>query len=544
MRWLAMALVPASVVYVFAASTVAARHGALALYAGRSEFAAVAEVAAGSALFAMGFATWFSARWNSTGPVAVAAAFAWFAPVWIGRESNPPGVRVAGLVVAGVTAAAVVHIALGAPIGRPWSAPARSVVGLTWAATAVIGAGRALFYDPLADPNCTTWCATNPLLLHGDRALARGLDWADLAAAALATTAVLALGGRRLLRSSRAVRASIAPIVIPAAIFLGAWSARAATLAFSPGDDPRRAVISASFAVRAVALCALAAWLGWALSGAARRANAVRRLARAHAGGSVDESFEAALIRATGDASLRVIYPRQEGELWIDSDGRPVDAPERHADRTLTAILRDGVPVAAVSHDPATLDGRALGHEIGTAARLGLDNGRLRAEAQAQLRELRSSRARIVELGDAERRRLERDLHDGAQQRLVGLLVAVRIAQGRVDERSDPRTAARLRAAEDGVQRAITELRELAHGIHPRSRRSGTSRPAPSAWSNCPRSACPPPRRRRPTSWWTRRSAARPGVARARRSRSPDGVRTRPSSSTCSTPARHRPSGY
>jgi signal transduction histidine kinase len=419
------------------------------------------------ALVAVGFAAWLRGRWHPTGPLAIAAAFAWFAPDWIGWESGPPGVRVAALAAQGVTAAAVVHLALGAPTGRPSSAAARGLVALTWVATAAIGAGRALSYDPLADPGCSAWCATNPLLVYGDRALARAFDWGDLGIAALATVAVVVLGVRWLLRSSRALRANLAPIVIPAAVFLGAWTVRAGTLAFSPGDGPHRVVLAASFAVRAVALCVLAAGLAWALSGAARRARAVRRLAREHIGDPSTESFERALIRATGDASLRVIYPRQEGDRWIDSERRPVDPPERRPDRALTAILREGVPVAAVAHDPATLDGPALEREIGAAARMGLDNERLRAEVHAQLRELRSSRARIIEAGDGERRRLERDLHDGAQQRLVGLSVAVRIARGAVDERRDPRPPARLRAAEAGVQRAIAELRELAHGIHP-----------------------------------------------------------------------------
>jgi signal transduction histidine kinase len=462
-----MALVPVSVAYALAASAVAARHGELTTYAGRSELAAVAELTAGLALFAAGFAAWVSARWHPTGPVAVAAAFAWFAPDWIGWESGPPAVRVAALAVAGVTAAAVVHLALGAPTGRPSSTAARVMVAATWAATVAIGTGRALFYDPLADPGCAAWCATNPLLVHGDRAVARALDWADLGLAVLATAAVVVLAGGRLIRASRTLRANLAPIVISAAVLLGAWTARAGTLAFSPGDDPRRVVLAAGFAVRAVALCVLAAGLAWALTGAARRAHAVRRLAREHIGDRSAESLELALIRATGDSSLRVLYPRPEGDRWIDSDGRPVEPPQRRPDRALTAILRDGLPVAAVAHDPATLDGPALERGIGTAARLGLDNERLRAEAQAQLHELRSSRARIIEAGDAERRRLERDLHDGAQQRLVGLSVAVRIAQSAVEERSDARAAARLRAAEAGVQRAIRELRELAHGIHP-----------------------------------------------------------------------------
>jgi signal transduction histidine kinase len=466
-RWLALGLVPVSVAYALAATAVAAHHGELTTYAGRSGLAAVAELSAGLALFAVGVAAWLHARWQPTGPLAVAAAFAWFAPDWLGWAGGPAHVRVAALAALGITAAAVFHLALGAPTGRPSLRTTRRLVALMWTATAAIGVGRALFYDPLADPGCSAWCAINPLLVHGDRAVARALDWADLGIATLATATVVVLGGRRLIRASTPLRANLAPIVIPSAIFLGAWTVRAGTLTFSPGDNPHRIVLVASFAARALALVALAAGLAWALSSAARRARAVRRLATEHIGDPTAESFEHALIRATGDSSLRVIYQRAEGERWIDADGRPVDAPERRPDRGVTAIVRDGLPVAVVMHDEATLEGRALQREIGTAARLGLDNERLRAEANAQLDELRTSRSRIIEAGDAERRRLERDLHDGAQQRLVGLSVELRIALRAIDERRDPRGAARLRAAEAGVQRAIADLRELAHGIHP-----------------------------------------------------------------------------
>jgi signal transduction histidine kinase len=466
-RWLALGLVPVSVAYALAATAVAAHHGELTTYAGRSGLAAVAELTAGLALFAVGFGAWLDARWHPTGPLAVAAAFAWFAPDWLGWAGGPPGVRVAALAALGVTAAAIFHLALGAPTGRPSLRTTRRLVALMWAATAAIGVGRALLYDPLADPGCSAWCAINPLLVHGDRAVSRALDWADLGIAALATTALVVLCGRQLMRSGTALRANLARIVVPSTIFLGAWTARTGTLAFSPGDDPHRVVLVASFAARALALIALAAGLAWALTGAVRRARAMRRLAAEHLGDPSTESFEHALIRASGDSSLRVVYPRADGERWIDADGRPVDAPERRPDRAVTAIVREGVPVAVVMHDEATLDGRALQREIGTAARLGLDNERLRAEANAQLDELRTSRSRIIEAGDAERRRLERDLHDGAQQRLVGLSVEVRIARRAIDERRDPRGAARLRAAEAGVQRAIADLRELAHGIHP-----------------------------------------------------------------------------
>jgi signal transduction histidine kinase len=133
----------------------------------------------------------------------------------------------------------------------------------------------------------------------------------------------------------------------------------------------------------------------------------------------------------------------------------------------VTTVVREGQPVAAVLHDPAVLDASLLVREIGTAARLAVDNERLRAEARFRVRELHASRSRIVETGDVERRRLERDLHDGAQQRLVGLSVALRMAQTALEDKRDRVAVASLEDADAGLQRAIAELRELAHGIHP-----------------------------------------------------------------------------
>jgi signal transduction histidine kinase len=118
-------------------------------------------------------------------------------------------------------------------------------------------------------------------------------------------------------------------------------------------------------------------------------------------------------------------------------------------------------------HDPAILDSEAVRRAIGTAAELAIDNERLRAEALVQLHELKASRLRLVETGDAERRALERDLHDGAQQRLVSLSIALRMAQSAFDEQGATVAGASLREAGTRLQRAIDELRELAHGIHP-----------------------------------------------------------------------------
>jgi signal transduction histidine kinase len=123
-------------------------------------------------------------------------------------------------------------------------------------------------------------------------------------------------------------------------------------------------------------------------------------------------------------------------------------------------------PVAALVHDPVLLERPALLHSAGAAARLALENERLQAELRAQLAELRASRARIVSAGDEERRRLERNLHDGAQQRLLSLGLALQLARTHLGP--DANGAAELLVEADGELRAaLDELRELAQGIHP-----------------------------------------------------------------------------
>ncbi|MGH3115549.1 MAG: sensor histidine kinase [Gaiellales bacterium] len=152
---------------------------------------------------------------------------------------------------------------------------------------------------------------------------------------------------------------------------------------------------------------------------------------------------------------------------YVDSEGRPVSLPEHGAREVVTKVERSGHPLAAIIHDPALADERELMEAALAAVELGLDNERLQAEVRAQLGHVHASRARIVEAADAERRRVERNLHDGAQQRLVSLLLILRLARKRVRHDGDPHLEAVLTQASDGLQCAISELRELAHGIHP-----------------------------------------------------------------------------
>jgi signal transduction histidine kinase len=174
-----------------------------------------------------------------------------------------------------------------------------------------------------------------------------------------------------------------------------------------------------------------------------------------------------ALARALGDPSLELVYWLPEDERFVDGDGRTVEPPEPGSARALTKVERDGEVVAALVHD-ALMDEEQGGYvdAIGAAASLALENERLEAELRSKVEELRASRQRVLRIGLEERRRLERDLHDGAQQRLVSMALNMRLARARL--REDPGSAENLLDGAAGeLDAALEELRELARGIHP-----------------------------------------------------------------------------
>ncbi|HSA50188.1 MAG TPA: histidine kinase [Yinghuangia sp.] len=169
-----------------------------------------------------------------------------------------------------------------------------------------------------------------------------------------------------------------------------------------------------------------------------------------------------ALARALGDPGLRLIYHRPAHGDYVDPDGRPSPMPESGPDRSVTLLAG----VGAIIHDPALDESPDLMRAVAATARLLMENERLHAEVRAQLAQVRASRARIVEAGVTARRKIERDLHDGAQQRLVTLALMLRIARGQVPETDTPLAAAIDECALE-LRQAIGELRELARGIHP-----------------------------------------------------------------------------
>jgi signal transduction histidine kinase len=178
------------------------------------------------------------------------------------------------------------------------------------------------------------------------------------------------------------------------------------------------------------------------------------------AGGPVREM----LAESLGDRTLSIAYWLPDRNTFVDEAGRPVDLPDPGSGRAWTAVERNGVRVAAIVHDAALDTGPELVQAAAAAAALALDNERLKADLRARVEELRVSRVRIVQAGDAARRRLERDLHDGAQQQLVALALDLRLLKARV-RGTDAEPMVDGLAEKLAV--ALADLRELARGIHP-----------------------------------------------------------------------------
>jgi signal transduction histidine kinase len=196
------------------------------------------------------------------------------------------------------------------------------------------------------------------------------------------------------------------------------------------------------------------------------------RLARSAVGGLMIElradlapaDLRAALARALRDPTLTLAYWLPDFQSYVDLDGRPVEVPDREG-RATTVIDRAGAPIAALLHDRALDDERDLLKAVTAAAGIAIENARLHAELRARLEELRGSRARVIDAGQKERQRLERNLHDGAQQRLVALSLELGILEQRL--RADPDAQGRLDSARREIALSLEELRDVARGIHP-----------------------------------------------------------------------------
>jgi signal transduction histidine kinase len=171
-----------------------------------------------------------------------------------------------------------------------------------------------------------------------------------------------------------------------------------------------------------------------------------------------------ALARELGDPTLELGFWLEEAGTYVDADGRRLELPEPGSRRAVTPIEREGRPLAVLVHDPALQEDPGLVDAIAAGAGLAASNARLQAEVRARVAEVQASRRRLVEAGDAERRRLEQRLREGAERRLVSLEQALEPSR----RQARPETAARIEGARARLEHTLVELHELAAGLHPR----------------------------------------------------------------------------
>ena len=380
-----------------------------------------------------------------------AAGGAWLAAEWASPAAPGALLFTAGLVATG--------LALPFVLAATLPLVPRAAAAATLAAAAAGGLLQGVAPAIAADPR-TVGCSDCPrdLLAAGadpDRAdrLARAGAWLSIAvcAAAIAIVVVAAL------RAAPAARRLALPVTVPAAAFAAATAA-GLWIVLRQG--------SAAGGVRSAHLVAAAALLAIAL-GTQARPYLLRRARRAVTAATTavaatdGEALAGILAPIVGDPSSVVLYA-VPGVGWADAGGRAAVLPEAGSGRHATVIEDRGETVAAIVHDERIAPDEDVLGEALAAGRLRLDTERLQAAALARVEALRAARREVVDASEAERRRLERDLHDGAQQRLVALRFALGLAQARGG-------SADVTAADAALERALTELRELAHGLYPAS---------------------------------------------------------------------------
>jgi signal transduction histidine kinase len=423
-----------------------------------SDVRAATELAAGWALLAAALITSANQRRTRLAALVVAASVGWFLAEWNNPELGSAFVFTIGLLLFAVAPPLVAHATLSYPSGRLTSWLDRVGLAAAYAGVLLLGLFPALVFDPSAQV-CTE-CPRNLILAHDSGDLFRTLNRIGIDAGLGWSLALIVLLTLQLARATPARRRLVWPASSAAAVYLAfvSWEFAHSLGRGSLSNDPTDRNLRLAQACALIALAASTLW------DTARHWGIRRGLASLvvdRTGSPAPRDLRELLVATLGDASLQIAYPLGDGGL-VDAHGHAVVL-----EGEVTPIVRDDETVALLSHRPGLLDDPGLVEEIAAAAHLALENERLQAEARAQLEDLRASRARIIESGDEERRRLERDLHDGAQQQLVGLSLALRLARAHLGSEPDPAVLARFDEAESELRAALAELRELAHGIFP-----------------------------------------------------------------------------
>jgi signal transduction histidine kinase len=385
----------------------------------------------------------------------VFVGFAWFATFLADADASLPFTL--GTALESVYLLGFVYLVLSFPSGRLRSKLDLGLVAAAVALVTVVEFAWLLFADSRSQ--ICSECPDNAFEVTRNDSIANGLLQGQRTVGVVLSVFTVALLVRRWLRASPPERQAGAPV-------LWAGSAMFAALTISVGNDIfghplgpapawTRSVVFASIPIAVLAVLLQ------------------RRLARGAVAGLVVELGEGtsvelreALGRALGDPSLELAYWVPASARYVDSSGHPVELPQPGSERTATLVEREGQPIAALVHDPALAENNELVQSVCAAAALTLENARLQAELRARLAELQASRARLVTATESERRRIERDLHDGTQQRLVSIAMTLGLAESKLAA-DRPAVEPVLREARDALTTALAELRELTQGIRP-----------------------------------------------------------------------------
>ena len=410
----------------------------------------------GWAFIGTGIFAWLRQPENRFGALMTAVGFsACLAGLRVSTES---WVFIIGLLFITSQWALLYHMLLAFPGGTLHSRLERLMVAGMYFSAWVVHPVQVLFQDTtlLGVPE-------NPLLIEHNSDLSSTLSRSRYWFALVLLGALAVVLVRRWAAATRSERQALGPVLISGGAvmaLLGIWYA--ALLAEVDQD-----VVQALEDSRYVVMCTvpfafLAGLLRSRVAGASAVSEIVARLGdpSLRRGGGIGH----ALADALDGTSLELVYRCADGG-YVDETGRRLALPPDVSDRASAPLETGDEPSVVLTYDPAREDERELVHAVVAAATLSLENERLAADLRAKVEEVSASRARIVESGDAARRRLERDLHDGAQQRLVSLALNLRMLGSRID--GDPEAGRQLDAARHELDQALDELRELARGLHP-----------------------------------------------------------------------------
>ncbi len=411
----------------------------------------------GASLLGSGLLSWRARPENRIGPVMVFTGFAWFAGQL--SEASSPLPYTIGAAVQYVFIAGFIYLLLSFPSGRLETRLDRL---LAWAAIVLAFGVQlvAMLYGNKAGIRCASGCPDNLLQVFDNNAVAKGLLDFQRVLGGVLIAATIALLVWRWVRASAPQRRAVAPVLVAGCAMLLAlgWTVVDDLL----GDPLNALPANVWFYMSAtVPVAVLIVFLQ-------------RQLARGMVAGLVVELGEPsasadlrqALARALGDPSLELAFWFPAEARYVGGDGRTVELPDPGSGRLSTFVERDGQPIAVLLHDPVLEHNTELVQSVCAAAGLALENERLQAELRARLVELQASRARLVEATDAERRRIERNLHDGTQQRLVSIAMSLGLLESKLPAQAATAQPI-VRETREALALALQELRELSHGIHP-----------------------------------------------------------------------------